>query len=320
MSWRIKLVLASLPFALIVSCASSEGASQRDDRTSAFLGRPARVQRAIATQANCRQGEITFVSRHALSVMRGDGTARRALHRGRAAKFGTSWSPDGLRIAFSRTDRWGVRIYTFDRLRKTVRLLGWGVEPAWAPDGRRLAFSAANGGIDAVFLMEADGTARRPLTRPRHTWDHQPAWSPDSQWVAFVRGDPEGGSVYVVRARGGSLFRLTRARNDGSPAWSPDGSQLAFVRRQRIWVMNRDGSRQRQVSRAPRAWRGRSWWDSSPAWSPDGKQIAFSSFLEEPGARPRRSEIYSMWADGSARRRLTHSVADQYTPSWRSAC
>jgi TolB protein len=50
--------------------------------------------------------------------------------------------------------------------------------------------------------------------------------------------------------------------------------------------------------------------DGSPAWSPDGSRIVFYSERDGNG------EIYTMNADGSAVRRLTHHPADEGYPSW----
>ena len=110
---------------------------------------------------------------------------------------------------------------------------------------------------------------------------------------------------------GGRLLELIR----GTPSppevptavWSPDGRMIAFSSwrdgRSEVYVMNADGSGQRNLSRHPAR-------DGSPAWSPDGRRIAFVSL------RDGQSEVYVMNVDGSGQRRLTRSPAVDWAPAW----
>jgi Tol biopolymer transport system component len=111
---------------------------------------------------------------------------------------------------------------------------------------------------------------------------------------------------------------LTRTDGPGwswLPIWSPNGGRIAFGRvlrrsqpgrkpryvwREEVWVINADGSGQRQLAE-----RGH-----DARWSPDGQKIAFTS------APNRTSEIYVMNADGSGQRRLTHNTVADGSAAW----
>jgi dipeptidyl aminopeptidase/acylaminoacyl peptidase len=50
--------------------------------------------------------------------------------------------------------------------------------PAWSPDGTRLAFYGERGGNSDIYVMSADGTDVRRLTRDASD-EGYPSWSPD---------------------------------------------------------------------------------------------------------------------------------------------
>jgi TolB protein len=57
-----------------------------------------------------------------------------------------------------------------------------GAEPVWSPDGRKIAFTGLYPGDKGykanVFVMNADGSGQRNLTRGAGVRDSQPVWSP----------------------------------------------------------------------------------------------------------------------------------------------
>jgi Tol biopolymer transport system component len=97
-----------------------------------------------------------------------------------------------------------------------------------------------------------------------------------------------------------------------APVWSPDSRSIAFVGRpsansddSEIYVINADGSSERQLTTNPAM-------DMEPSWSPDGRMIAFVS--SQLGSST--SEIDAMNADGSNQRQLTDNSGDSMDPVW----
>ena len=84
----------------------------------------------------------------------------------------------------------------------------------------------------------------------------------DDQIVVKAPGDLTGGTA------------LTSLGLNSDPEWSPDGLRIAFISTRGgtadVWVMNTDGSDQRQLTQEPAD-------AEAPSWSPDGTRIAFTA-------------------------------------------
>ena len=93
------------------------------------------------------------------------------------------------------------------------------------------------------------------------------------------------------------------------------GGELAFTTNRsgsiQIWMMNADGSNQRQISNIKNG-------ACQPEWSPDGSQILFISPCEEKRNSYTGTKIYMMNADGSDILLLPipEDPAGDYDPSW----
>ena len=93
--------------------------------------------------------------------------------------------------------------------------------PSWSPDGKKIVFVSERDGNPEVYVVNADGSGLRNLTR-HPGYDSDPAWSPEGRKVAFVTKRDGNFEVYVMKADGSDQRNLTRnPAPDRSPVWSP---------------------------------------------------------------------------------------------------
>jgi Tol biopolymer transport system component len=88
--------------------------------------------------------------------------------------------------------------------------------------------------------------------------------------------------------------------------WSPDGQRIAYLEGSPdgapLSVVNADGTGKRRLTGPLMVDLG------SPAWSPDGRTLAFTG---RPGGA-----IYTVHADGTELRKLTHGPGWNIGPRW----
>lgn len=170
-----------------------------------------------------------------------------------------------------------------------------------------------------IYTAKADGSGQRRLTS-FGAYTAEGTLSPDGKRIVFTSlkdGDLE---IYTMNVDGSDVKRLTHTPGyDGGPFFSPDGKQIVYrawhptdtalvtyqsLLRQRlvrpnrmeIFVMNDDGSNQRQVTSLGGA-------NFAPFFTPDGKRIIFSS--NHPNPRSRNFDLYLVNVDGSGLEQVT---------------
>lgn len=149
--------------------------------------------------------------------------------------------------------------------------------PAWSPDGSKIVFSSYRDGQSEIYVMNADGSNQTRLTFDA-AYDGTPVWSPDGSKIAFSSNRSGVVAIWVMNADGTVPTLLSYQPYAQNPVWSPDGSQIAYDADgdndgwQELWLMNADGSSQRQIYK-PFDSQTDAWMRS---WSPDGRYIAFT--------------------------------------------
>lgn len=238
-----------------------------------------------------------------------------------------AWSPDGTKIAFSRTTfTVQSQIYVMNAdgtnpTRITNNSAG-DTQPTWSPDGTKIAFVSNRDGNNEIYVMNADGSNQVRLTNDPG-FDIDPAWSPDGTKIAFTssRDFPGitgnialGFELYTINADGSNPIRLTNNSNvDAGPSWSPDGTKIAFNTQRDglplVYVMNANGSNPINITQSTTLDSG------DPEWSPDGTTIAFTSFGHVGIGNV--SAIFLMNADGSNIRRLSNISTNEHELAWQ---
>ncbi len=120
--------------------------------------------------------------------------------------------------------------------------------------------------------------------------------------------------IYVMNPDGSGITRLTsNSVGDYDPCWYPGGSKIVYssgdASSSGIWVMNVDGSNQKQLTNP-----ADDNYDMEPAWSPDGNKIAF--IRQFTGGAAFVYYLFVMGADGSNPTRLLPAEYDVHHPSW----
>ena len=128
-------------------------------------------------------------------------------------------------------------------------------DPAFSPDGSRIAFVSQRDGNAEIYVMNADGTGTTRVSNDPQP-DGRPSFMPDGQSLVFHSSRTAGKQeIWAVNVDGTALTQLTRDSVNSSPAVSPDGQIIAYVSTRNkdgdIWLMNRDGTNQRQFTRSP---------------------------------------------------------------------
>jgi Tol biopolymer transport system component/imidazolonepropionase-like amidohydrolase len=119
-------------------------------------------------------------------------------------------------------------------------------QPRYSPDGKRIVFLSDRSGAENVWLMNADGSATKALTKGETSLFVSPDWTPDGKYIVASKTDGVLGSTYTMmiwHVDGGSGSKLITDKGEGAPgtsrstmisalgaAFGPDGRYVWFSR------------------------------------------------------------------------------------------
>lgn len=169
------------------------------------------------------------------------------------------------------------------------RLTSYGVytaEATLSPDGKTLVFTSLKDGDLELYTMNVDGTNVRRLTNTPG-YDGGAFFSPDGRQIVYRAWHPTGDSLQTYR----NLL----------------AQRLVRPNRMELFVMNADGSGQRQITNLGGA-------NFAPFFAPGGRRIIFSSNYKNPrGPGARNFELFIVNLDGSGLEQVTsHTEFDGF--------
>jgi Tol biopolymer transport system component len=182
-------------------------------------------------------------------------------------------------------------------------------QPRYSPDGKSIAFVSDRDGAENLWLVLADGTGARPLTKDKQNLLASPWWTPDGEYVLISRQaqHPWGAFelwMYHVRGGGGVQVTKGKVRPDSSGdayshaigvVASKDGKYLYYAKRDKLFnpynvlnfplsqVVRRDrvSGDEDTITEAPGS-------GFRPLLSPDGSKLVYGTRIDnETGLRIR---------------------------------
>lgn len=146
-------------------------------------------------------------------------------------------SPDGKSIVF---DMLGD-IYTMPITGGTAKCIREGfpyeLQPRYSPDGKKISFTSDAGGGDNIWIMNADGSNAKQITKETFKLLNNAVWTPDGQYIIarkhFTSARSLGaGEMWLYHISGGEGLQLTVKKNSqqdvGEPCVSPDGRYVYY--------------------------------------------------------------------------------------------
>ena len=148
-------------------------------------------------------------------------------------------SPDGRTIAF---DLLGD-IYTMPiaggEATNIASGMAWEMQPRFSPDGSKIAFTSDRAGGDNIWIMNADGSDKRQVTKEKFRLLNNATWSPDGEYLAarkhFTTQRSLGvGEIWLYHISGGDGVQLVKRPSEthqkelGEPIYSADGKYIYY--------------------------------------------------------------------------------------------
>lgn len=234
--------------------------------------------------------------------------------------FSPAWSPDGKTIVCidgNITDAGRqlnlIEVRLEDKTERTITSERWKFigQAAWLPDASGMLLTVADysfGPYQIWLVSHLDGKVRQVVNDLSNYGNI--SITSDSKTLVTVQSDIRPFIWVLPGTDVGKARQITFSpgtRNDyWGFSWTPDG-KIVYVStasgNQDIWIMNSDGSNQKQLTFNEHS-------DFDPSVSPDNRYIVFAS------ERSGNTKIWKMDINGENIKQLTHGSTSDYLPDY----
>ena len=153
-------------------------------------------------------------------------------------------------------------------------------QPSFSPDGKRVVFVKSEGGNSNLYLLDRKTKEIFPLTRSSDglTQNFSPSFSPQGDKIVFTSFCKGKRDICLLDTKNKSIIPLTLDRaDDRSPAFSADGDKVYFISNREEGIFNLysiDIKEEKRIKRETKVRGG----VFEPALSADGKNIVLSVY------------------------------------------
>ena len=228
-----------------------------------------------------------------------------------------SWSAEGARVVYERILQPAATEHLLPTASRDPQfeLLLSEPFPAYSPDGKKLLYSQYGGngtgvGDTTIELMNADGSAKRPLFHKDGVSAFDAVWAPAGDMIAFCVGryfraaGLPSAQIALMKPDGSGYREVAEEGfNNGFPSWSPDGKRLVYKRGRQLVILSIADGKVVPLTDGVH-------YDNFPKWSPKGDVIMFTTDRDDDW------ELYTIRTDGTGLRRLTNSPGNDAHSIW----